>query len=149
MQHIRVPVWFQLAFLTVLAFALRCYMATLDPFLHEWDECFHALVARNMMDNPFVPMLHKGQILPYDYHQWVSNTVWLHKQPLFLWQIALSMKLFGVSEFALRLPSIIMGSLTVPMLYQICRLMQCSHFTAITAAAMQCFSYYHLWLVSG
>src|SRR4051812_1318969 len=106
MQRIKVPAWFQVTLLTVLGLALRCYMAGLDPFLHEWDECFHALVARNMMDHPLVPMLRKGQLLPYDYQQWVGNTVWLHKQPLFLWQMALSMKLFGVSEFALRLPSI-------------------------------------------
>lgn len=59
----------QLVLLTLLAFGLRCYMATLDPFLHTWDEQFHALVARNMMDNPFVPTLRKGQLLPYDYWQ--------------------------------------------------------------------------------
>jgi 4-amino-4-deoxy-L-arabinose transferase len=66
-----------------------------------------------------------------------------------MWQMALSMKAFGVSIFAARLPSIIMGALMVPMLYHLCRLMRCSHFTAITAAAMHCVSYYHLEHVSG
>jgi 4-amino-4-deoxy-L-arabinose transferase len=149
MQRLVFPAWLQVLLLTAIAFALRCYLASLDPYLHKWDERFHALVARNMMDNPFVPMLRRGQILPYDYRQWVMNTVWLHKQPLFLWQIALSLKLFGVSVFALRLPSIVMGTLMVPVLYDICRQMRCSHFTAITAAAMHCCCFYHLEMVSG
>jgi 4-amino-4-deoxy-L-arabinose transferase len=148
-RQFKIPEWLPLVILTALAFALRCYVASLDPYLHKWDERFHALVARNMMDNPFVPMLRKGQMLPYDYRNWVGNTVWLHKQPLFLWQMALSMKLFGVSIFALRVPNIIMGTLMVPMLYHICRQMGCNHFTAITAAALHCFSFYHLELVSG
>jgi 4-amino-4-deoxy-L-arabinose transferase len=149
MQRITLPAGLQILLLTVIAFALRCYVASLDPYLHKWDERFHALVARNMMDNPFVPMLRKGQLLPYDYTQWVSNTVWLHKQPLFLWQIALSLKLFGVSVFALRLPSVIMGTLMVPMLCHLCRQMRCGHFTAIAAAAMHACCFYHLELVSG
>lgn len=149
MQNVKFPAWQQVTLLTIAAFVLRCYMAMLDPFLHTWDECFHALVARNMMDEPFVPMLRKGQLLPYDYRQWVSNTVWLHKQPLFLWQMALSMKLFAVSTFTLRLPSAIMGALMAPMIYQVCRLMRSSHFTAITAAAMYCCCYYQLELTAG
>lgn len=149
MQRNPFPAWLQVLLLTAIAFALRCYMASLDPYLHKWDERFHALVARNMMDNPFVPMLRKGQLLPYDYRQWVMNTIWLHKQPLFLWQIALSLKLFGISTFALRLPSIIMGTLMVPMLYDLCRQLRTSHFTAITAAAMHACCFYHLELVSG
>src|SRR5690606_3012419 len=131
------------------ALALRCYMAMLDPFLHPWDEQFHALVARNMMDNPFVPMLRKGHMLPFNYQDWGGNVVWLHKQPLFLWQIALSMKLFGVSLLSFRLPSIIMGTAMVPMIYHLCRNLKAGHFTAIVAAGMHACCFYHLQLLSG
>ena len=122
--------YIQLFVLTILAFALRCYMATLDPFLHEWDEQYHALVARNMMDNPFVPMLRAGHLMPYNYEDWGGNIIWLHKQPLFMWQMALSMKICGVSLFALRLPSSILGTFMVPLLYHIGRNLNASHFAA-------------------
>ncbi len=37
----------------------------LDPFLHTWDERYHALVAKNMMVHPFTPMLHVDDQLIY------------------------------------------------------------------------------------
>ncbi|MGN6566647.1 MAG: hypothetical protein ACTHJ0_01775, partial [Flavipsychrobacter sp.] len=43
--------------LFLAAFILRLFMAHLDPFLHTWDECFHAVVSRNMMGHPLKPML--------------------------------------------------------------------------------------------
>ncbi len=66
------------------AFLLRLLLSALDPFLHNWDERFHVLVAKNMMQFPFKPMLNKNPILPYNYTDWSSNNIWLHKQPLFL-----------------------------------------------------------------
>ncbi len=44
------------AILTLAALVLRVSAAFLDPFLNTWDEVFHAVVARNMMDHPFLPM---------------------------------------------------------------------------------------------
>jgi len=99
-------------------FFLRLFVVLLTPYLNLWDEQFHALVAKNMMDNPFVPMLFKNPVLPYDYRSWVSTHIWLHKQPLFLWQMALSMKIFGVNTFALRLPSLIMSTLVILFIYR-------------------------------
>jgi 4-amino-4-deoxy-L-arabinose transferase-like glycosyltransferase len=52
------------------------------------------------------------------YNQWDRYIIWLHKQPLFLWQIALSFKIFGVSEFSLRLPDIILGSVLIFATYR-------------------------------
>jgi len=40
------------------ALGVRIFAAMLDPFLNTWDEQFHALVAKNMMANPFKPMLY-------------------------------------------------------------------------------------------
>lgn len=94
-------------------------MATLDPFLNLWDEQFHALVAKNMMHDPFRPTLYPDALLDYDIENWTANYIWVHKQPLFLWQIALSFKLFGANVLALRLPSILMHALISVFIYRI------------------------------
>ncbi len=94
-------------------------MAMLDPFLNNWDEQFHALVAKNLLLHPFTPTLYENPILPYNYTSWIANHVWLHKQPLFLWQIAISLKVFGLNEFAVRLPSILMMSILPLFIYRI------------------------------
>ncbi|MBA3828108.1 MAG: glycosyltransferase family 39 protein [Taibaiella sp.] len=131
------------------ALGLRLFMAHLDPFLHDWDERYHALVARNMMDHPLVPMLRTHPLLPYDFTAWCCNHVWLHKQPLFMWQMALSMKLFGVPEYAIRYPSVLMGAIGVLLIYRIALLMTANKRIAFIAALLTCFSYYHLEMVAG
>lgn len=107
-----------LAFLLLGALGLRVFAILLDPFINLWDEQYHALVAKSMLEDPFHPMLYTNPVLPFDYHNWSSNHTWLHKQPLFLWQIALSFKLFGVNEVALRLPSLVMSTLTVLLIWK-------------------------------
>ena len=87
------------------AFLLRLLMISLDPYLHEWDERIHALVAKHMIIDPFKPMLIPEHLLPFDKNDVSYTDIWVHKQPLFLWQMALSMKLFGVNLVAMRLPS--------------------------------------------
>jgi 4-amino-4-deoxy-L-arabinose transferase-like glycosyltransferase len=95
------------------------FMALLDPFINTWDEQFHALVAKNCISKPFEPSLYLNHVLPFDYRNWTANQVWLHKQPLFMWQIALSLKLFGLNEFAIRIPSILMMSIVPFFIYRI------------------------------
>lgn len=95
--------------LMAAALALRIGVAGLAPFLHNWDERYHALVAKNLLADWTRPLLRAEPLLAYDYRQWCCNTVWLHKQPLFLWQIAASFWLLGVHELALRLPSAVLG----------------------------------------
>lgn len=108
-----------IALLIIASFCSGYFAYLLDPFLNLWDEQYHALVAKNMVENPFKPMLYKDPVLKYDYRNWVLNHVWLHKQPLFLWQMALSIKLFGPSVFAVRLPSVIMHALLAFLVYRI------------------------------
>lgn len=91
---------------------LRIFCAT-DPMLHQWDERYHALVAKNLMDSPFEPKLYKETPIEYDYKDWTANKVWLHKQVFPLWMIALSMKIFGVSEFAVRIPSLLFSTIGI------------------------------------
>lgn len=106
-------------FLIVLSgFLLFTYTAS-DFFLHTWDERYHALVAKNLIKHPFFPTLYNNPILPYNYKMWVGNYVWLHKQPLPLWLMAVSMKMFGVNEIALRLPSIILSSIGIALTFKV------------------------------
>lgn len=108
-----------LALLFLGALGLRVFMILLDPFLNDWDERYHALVAKNLITHPFKPMLWADPVLEYNYQAWCCNHIWLHKQPFFLWQMALSMKLLGVNEWALRLPSALMGAVQVLLIYRI------------------------------
>ncbi len=104
--------------LTIGGCFIFCFAALLDPFLNLWDERFHALVAKNMMEHPFTPMLYADPVLDMAYDRWDRATVWLHKQPLFLWQIALSFKIFRVSEFTLRLPGAVLLSVCIYSIYR-------------------------------
>lgn len=108
-----------LIFLFSGAISLGFFISNLDPFLNLWDEQFHALVARNMVETPLMPRLYPVPILEYTHTDWTQNYIWLHKQPLFLWQIALSIKLFGASELAVRLPGILMFALAALFVYRI------------------------------
>jgi 4-amino-4-deoxy-L-arabinose transferase-like glycosyltransferase len=90
--------------LVICGLAIRIYIST-DLFLHTWDERYHALVAKHLIQHPFRPTLYDNPVLPYDYRNWTANHIWLHKQPLPLWTMAASLSLFGVHEIALRLPS--------------------------------------------
>jgi len=102
---------------------LRIY-TSFDFYLHDWDERFHALVAKNLIDNPFKPMLYSTPLLEYDYKNWAANHVWLHKQPVPLYTMALSMFLFGKNIFALRLPSIILSTITIASTFKIGEILQ-------------------------
>lgn len=103
-----------------LGFALRLFVCC-DFYLHEWDERYHALVAKNLIEYPFQPMLYVNPVLPYDYTDWSGNHIWVHKQPIPLWTMALSLKAFGINELALRLPSLLISTLGIWLTFQIAR----------------------------
>ncbi len=122
--------------------------ALIDPFLHPWDEQFHALVAKNMINHPFHPTLMEGSRTDFDYTMWIDNNTWMHKQPLFLWQIALSLKLFGTNLLALRLPSILMHAATACLVYSMGK-RYLTHFFAVAAAVLYGYAGFVLDFVSG
>lgn len=101
-----------LLLIVLCGFLLRFYAGS-DLFLHKWDERYHALVAKNLIQHPLKPTLYDNPVLPYDYKNWTANHIWLHKQPVSLWLMALSMKFFGINEIALRLPSILFSTLAI------------------------------------
>lgn len=139
-----------LTLILIVGFVLRIGAILADPFLHPWDERFHALVARNMMDNPFVPILRVNPLTDnYDKFIWCCNHIWLHKQPLFMWQMALSMKVFGVSEWSMRLPSAIMGTILVLMIYRIAVLLNLKKQVALLTALLLACSNFHLQMIAG
>ncbi len=98
--------------------AMGTAFALLDPFLGMWDEQYHALVAKHLAIDPLRPVLVQHPVFEFDYRNWVHNHIWLHKQPLFLWQMALSIYLFGADELAVRLPSIVMHAIIPLFIYR-------------------------------
>lgn len=114
---------------------LRVYCST-DWFLHEWDERYHALVAKNLSTNFFHPVLYKHALLPYSPADWTSNHVWLHKQPMSLWLMAISIKLFGANELAVRLPSILASLVAIKLVYDIATYLFNTHIAFIAAFLM-------------
>ncbi len=105
-------------FLFLSGLSLFSFAALLTPFLNPWDERFHALVAKNLISHPLMPTLYDDPVVTMAYDQWDRSHIWLHKQPLFLWQIAVSFTLFGFSEFVLRIPSIILASILLIIVYR-------------------------------
>lgn len=140
---------FAIIFLTISGLSFFIFAALLDPFLNLWDERFHALVAKNSMDNFLMPTLYKElPIQEYNPLIWDTAHVWLHKQPLFIWQIALCFKIFGVFEFTLRLPSVIMATGLILITYRIGTLLIDKKLGYYSAVAVT-FSWFLLNLVSG
>ena len=119
-QYSKNKVFFALILIMLCGLILRLYTSS-DLFLHTWDERYHALVAKNLMDNPLLPTLYNNPVLPYDFQNWTENHIWVHKQPFPLWTMAMSMSLFGVNEIALRLPSIILTTLGIGITFQIAK----------------------------
>lgn len=107
-----------LVFLFLAAFCIFCFSSLLDPFLNLWDERFHALVAKNLIAHPLKPTLYENPVVNMAYDRWDRSIIWLHKQPLFLWQISLSYQLFGYNEFGVRFPSVLACSLLVIITYR-------------------------------
>lgn len=73
--------------------------------LFDWDEINFAECAREL--------LLTGQYL----HATIDFEPFVEKPPFFFWLQALSMKLFGVNEFAARFPNAVVGVLTILCLY--------------------------------
>lgn len=73
--------------------------------LFDWDEINFAELAREMTVTGDYLQLQLGY-LPFT-----------EKPPLFFWLQALSMEIFGVGEFAARLPNALLGIIVLPFLY--------------------------------
>ncbi len=77
--------------------------------LFDWDEINFAEIAREM-------------IVTGDYlRPQINFQPFWEKPPLFIWLQVLSMKIFGINEFAARFPNALVGSITILTVYQIGR----------------------------
>jgi len=109
---------YAIVLMIVSALGLYFYVSA-DFFLHFWDERYHALVAKNLVNHPLVPTLYDNPVLPYNYQNWSANHIWVHKQPLPLWSIAISLWVFGINEIAVRLPSIFLTSTAIYLVFSV------------------------------
>ena len=75
--------------------------------LFDWDEINFAECAREMIVT--------GNYLQMQ----IDFQPFYEKPPLFIWLQVLSMKLFGINEFAARFPNVIVGIVTLCLLYKV------------------------------
>ena len=136
--------------LACLVFAALCLR--IPPAAHlglaPWDERYHALVAKNALADPFVPKLVVDPLTEPAPGDWLHAHVWLHKPPLMTWLIAASYGLFGVNELALRVPSVLLSSALVCLVFAIARRFA-SERAALVAAALAAWHARSLLLVAG
>jgi 4-amino-4-deoxy-L-arabinose transferase-like glycosyltransferase len=105
-----------LIFIILLGALLRISAAS-DRHLHLWDERYHALVAKNLMQQPLTPTLHKHPVLSYSNDNWVGSHIWLAKPAVPLWIMSGSIAMFGNTLLAVRLPSFILSLLAIWLTY--------------------------------
>jgi 4-amino-4-deoxy-L-arabinose transferase-like glycosyltransferase len=97
--------------------------------LAAWDEAIYAQVSKEMVQSG-------DWLTPH----W-SYSPWFEKPPLFMWITALSYRIFGISEFAARLPAAISGLALLLLTYFTARLAY-DEKTGLLAAAIL-FTCYH------
>ncbi len=146
--HLRERHAWSLGLLTMGALVLRVFSILLDPYLSFWDEVYHAAVARNMVQAPFHPLLYTMGTLPLNGY-WTETTVWLHKPPFFLWQMAASIGLFGAEPWAVRLPSALWTTVLVPVTYRMAILLTGQRSIAFLSATLTACAFYYQEIVSG
>lgn len=134
--------------LFISSFMMRYFIASQDNFLHSWDERYHALVAKNLTKHPLEPTLKDNPILPSNNLDWQSGNIWVHKQPVFLYQIAASVKVLGNTEMAVRFPSVIMGAFLSLLIFRIGSITTNS-LSGYFAAGLFTFSFFQLEQTAG
>lgn len=75
--------------------------------LFDWDEINFAEIAREM------------HISGHYIEPQINFQPFLEKPPLFFWLQSICMHVFGVNEFAARLPNAMLGVIQLPLLYQL------------------------------
>lgn len=118
--------------------ALLLFMPFLGAVpLFDWDEINFAECAREMM-------------VTGDYmHVTIDYAPFYEKPPLFLWLQVASMHVFGVNEFAARLPNAVIGMITLVVLYGIGRRLHGIRVALLWCAAMAGSLLPHFYFRSG
>jgi 4-amino-4-deoxy-L-arabinose transferase-like glycosyltransferase len=105
--------------------------------LFDWDEVNFAEISREM-------------IVSHDYLRvQVNYQPFYEKPPLFFWIQVLSMKIFGINEFAARFPNALIGILTMLVLFQTGKKLFSKRFGIVWALAYFGSILPHLYFKSG
>ena len=105
--------------------------------LFDWDEINFAEIAREMLvsKNYGEPQIN---FIPFT-----------EKPPLFFWLQAISMKMFGVNEFAARFPNALLAVLVLPLLYNAGKKLKDNQFGVLWALVYMGTVLPHLYFKSG
>ncbi len=105
--------------------------------LFDWDEINFAEIAREMVvsNNYGEPQIN---FIPFT-----------EKPPLFFWLQAISMKIFGINEFAARFPNALLGVLVLPLLYHTGKKLKDNRFGILWALVYVGTVLPHLYFKSG
>lgn len=107
MSKVQKPILIQMA---IIAFGILFFIPFIgNVHLFDWDEINFAESAREMIES--------GDYLTVQ----INYQPFWEKPPLFIWMQVVSMKLFGVNEFAARFPNAICGIITLLILFNIGR----------------------------
>jgi len=102
----------------ILLFGLSLRFRAADhPYISQWDEAYHALVAKNLVAHPLTPTLYDEKVIPSDDLEWTKAGIWLHKPPLPLWFMSAGIAAFGDGELSFRLPSVILDTGAVLLIF--------------------------------
>jgi 4-amino-4-deoxy-L-arabinose transferase len=123
-----------LAGILVAGLGLRVFCA-LDPMPHTWDERYHALVAKHVVETPLTPRLYPEPLVTFEPRGWNTSHVWLHKQPLPAWIAAISLWLGGNTPFVFRLPTVLLSTLGIWLIFLIGRALY-DHQVGLLAAGL-------------
>lgn len=86
-------------------FAFLFFFRMYWPTLSSWDEAWYGSIAREMAQN--------GDFM---HSNWNGNPFYDHP-PMGFWIMALTYKVLGISEFSTRLPSVVLGILSIILVY--------------------------------
>lgn len=139
-----------LGFIILFGFALR-FRAANHPYISQWDEAYHALVAKNLTAHPLEPVLYEEKVLPADDRDWTKARVWLHKPPLPLWLMSAGIAAFGENEPSFRRPSVVLDAIAILLIYLLALELfgRSSRWAGLAAAALYAVNPLMIRLVSG
>lgn len=101
-----------------LGFYLR-WAAADHLCMTQWDEAYHALVAKNLSRHPLTPTLYERPYFDDADRGWRGGHIWLHKPPVPLWLMAAAIAVAGDSEPVFRFPSVALGALSILLTFLI------------------------------
>ncbi len=148
MNKLNSSLWPILASILLLALAL--FTIQITNHLFPWDERFHALVALNLSKDLSFPMLYPHiPFANFNSSAWPLAEAWLHKPPLFSYQMAFWMRMLGDEIWVMRLNSALMFYAFAFALYKIARIY--GHSRALSTLMAGAFSLSPLFfsLISG